>query len=235
MEFCYNSGMEKVIMIAGGSDGLGKEIARLLVKGNTVVILSPTQEKVEKAADELDCDWAVADVSEWEMNCRVVEEVMEKYQRIDVLINCAGIWLEGELEDNDPAKIKRVLEINTLGTILLTKAVLPQMKKQKAGLIINIISQAGLYQRPGKPVYTASKWALTGFTKSLQQELKGSGVRMSGVYPGKMNTGMFAKAGVAKEMDNAVSPVEVAKAVEFLVNTTDDVLIPEIGIKNVEE
>ena len=223
--------MRKVILISGGSDGVGKETARLLSADHTVVILARTRETLEAAAKELQCDHAVADVTDYGQLAKAVEEIMKKHGRIDCLVNNAGLWIEGALDENGPAKIKEVMDVNALGTIYLSKTVLPAMKAQKSGLIVNVISQSGLYGKKERSVYHASKWAITGFTKSLEAEVSPYGIRVSGVYPGKICTALFEKAGVDKPMDNALNVTAVAKAIRFVVETDEDTVIPEMGIK----
>ena len=106
------------------------------------------------------------------------------------------------------------------------------MKKQKRGLIVNIISQGGLYAKPERAVYSAAKWGVTGFTKSLQGELAKYGISVTGIYPGKLNTKMFEKMGIEKDMSDALAPREVARIVKFLLETDSKVIFPEIGIKS---
>ena len=225
--------MKKVIVISGGSDGLGKEIAKRLASEHTVIILSPDKEKLQGVANELKCDFRVCDVSNFDSIKSAIDSIGEKYGKIDCLINNAGLWIEGALEENDASKIRAVIDVNTTGSILLTKAVVPLMKVRKDGLIINVISQAGIYAKAERSVYTASKWALTGFTKSLQPELANNGIRVTGLYPGKMKTKMFEKLGLKKDMDDGLETTEVAKIVEFLLSSSKNVVFPEIGIKHI--
>lgn len=224
--------MNKVIVISGGSDGLGKKLAEGLTTDDKVVIISPSEEKLKNVADKLNCDYRVADISNPESVEKAIKSIASEYGRIDCLINNAGIWIQGELESNDYNRIKQVIEVNALGTIYLTKAAIPEMKRSK-GLIINIISQAGINAKSERTVYNASKWAITGFTKSIQPELAPYGVRVTGLYPGMMKTEMFSKMGVEKDMANGVQTDEVLKAVEFLLSLDEDTMIPELGIKHI--
>ena len=218
-----------MIVVTGGTDGLGKEIARELSPAHKIVILAPDKEKCARVAKELKCGWEVCDVSDPIEIEIAVQDILKKHNRIDVLVNNAVIWIEGKLEHNDPVHMRRVIEVNTLGTMFASRAVVRQMKKQKDGMIVNIISQAGLYGKAERSVYAASKFAITGFTKSLEEELKESGVRVTGIYPGFMKTNLFKNAGVSKDMKNAIDPREIAKAVAFVV--ASPALFPEIGIK----
>jgi short-subunit dehydrogenase len=226
--------MKPVVIISGGSDGLGKEIAKELVKDNTVIILARTEEKLKETAAELHCEYYVCDVANNESVIKTVHAVKEKYSRVDCLINNAALFIQGGLDENDAQQIQQVININITGTILLTKAVVPIMKSQKDGVILNIISQAGFYGKAERSIYTATKFALTGFTKSILPELAKYGIRVTGVYPGKLNTQMFAKMGINKEMNDALHPSEVAKTVKFILSLDKTTQFPEIGIKHIK-
>jgi len=223
--------MAKTVLVAGGSDGLGKLIAAQLKNNYRVVILGRTQSKTRQVAEELGVDYHTADVSDYKQVREAVRKIIEKHLTIEALINSAGIWAEGELDEHDPETLRRVVEVNTLGTINLTKAVIPYMKHEKNGLIINIISQAGLYAKAERSVYNASKWALTGFTRSLDPELAPYGISVSGVYPGKLSTTLFAKRGVQKDLSDALEPEYVAQAIEFMLSMPRHVVFSEVGIK----
>lgn len=226
--------MRKVVVISGGSDGLGKAIAKRLVSKCRVIILSPTKEKLEKVAKELKCDYEVCDVSDFKQCKTAVEHVIKKYKRIDCLINSAGLNIQWELDDYDPDDIRKVVEVNTLGTVFLTKVVIPYMKKQRDGLIININSQAGFYAKEERSVYNPSKWFVTGFTKCLQSELAKYGIRVTGVYPALMNTKMHEKIGIKKDMGNALDVEDVAQIVEMLVEFNKKVVFPEVGMRHID-
>ena len=223
--------MKKVILISGGSDGLGKAIAKKLVATHAVIILASNKEKTASAAEAVGCDFAVADVSSYEQVENVVSEIVTKYGQIDCLVNNAGVWIEGPLEDNSPEDITKVLDVNTKGTIFLTKAVLPYMKKQNSGRIVNVISQSGLHSKAERTVYHASKWAITGFTDSLRIELATNNISVCGFYPGGMKTDFFAKAGSTKDVSKYIELDDAVSALEFIVNAPESVCIPEFGIK----
>lgn len=226
--------MKKVILITGGSDGLGYVIAKRLSRNNEVVICSPTKDKLETTARELGCDYELCDVSDNNSINKAVESIIGKYGRLDCLINNAGVWIQDELDTNNSDDIKKVMEVNALGVILCSRAVISQMKSQKNGLIVNIISQAGFYGKADRSVYTASKHAVTGFTKSLIGELAPYGIKVTGVYPGKMKTTMFQKMGIKKEMKNGLELDEVAKTIEFIISMGGNTVFPEIGIKHID-
>lgn len=226
--------MKKTIVISGGSDGLGKAIAKSLSNSHNVIILSPSEDKLKRASEEINCDYFVCDVGDYNNVHKVIENVVAKYGRIDCLVNNAGLWIQGELDDNEYERIKKVMEVNTLGVIYLSKAVIPYMKKEKDGLIININSQAGINYKKERTVYNASKWAITGFTKSLQPEVAKYGIRVTGIYPGKLKTNMFEKMGIHKDMEDGLDTKEVTRMIEFLISTSNDTIIPEICIKHID-
>ena len=225
--------MSKVILITGGSDGLGKTLATDLAKDNKVIIMATSEEKLKKVSEEIGCDYYVADVTSfWEVDKKIAY-LENKYSKIDVLINNAGLWIQEELDENDPDRIEEVIKVNLLGVINVTKAVVPSMKENKDGLIININSQAGINYKAERVVYNASKWGVTGFTKSLQPELAKYGIRVTDLMPGMMITDMFKKMNIEKNVANGLDTKEVARLVRFIIDTPKDVMIPEVGIKNI--
>ena len=225
--------MRKTIIITGGSDGLGKTIALDLASNNNVIILSENEEKIKLVSSEAKCEYYLCDVRDYEVVEQVVTDVISRFGQIDVLINNAGVWIQGELVDNDVDRIRQVIDVNLLGTINCTKAVIGSMKDKKEGMIININSQAGINYKAERSVYTAAKFGLTGFTKSLQAEVSKYGIRVTDVLPGLMKTNMFSKANNDRDLNNGIDTLEVARVVRFVIDSPKDVFIPEIGIKNI--
>lgn len=230
----YNKIVKKVILITGGSEGLGYEIAKILAPKHTVIINSPDEEKLKKVAKSLKCNYEAFDVSDHVEVQKSTNNIIKKYGVVDCLINNAGIWKEGKIEEHNPHLIKRILEVNSLGPILVSKAFIPAMKNKGEGTIINIISQDGISAKLEHSVYCASKFALTGFTKSLEMELKKYGIRIIGIYPGLLKTGLFEKMGVKKNLETALEPVEVAKLIKFIVESNSKTSFSAIEIKSIE-
>ena len=223
----------KTIVITGGSDGLGKTLTETLSKENNVIILATNEEKMNLVAKENNCSYKVCDVSNYERVENAISEIIEEFNKIDVVINNAGLWIQEELDTNDSDRIKSVIEVNLLGTINVSKAVIPSMKANKDGLIININSQAGINHKAERVVYNAYKWCVTGFSKSLQDEVAKYGIRVTDVMPGMMKTEMFSRMNIEKNMANGLDTKEVARLIQFIIDTPSDVMIPEVGIKNI--
>ena len=207
--------MNKVIVITGGSDGLGKTLANDLSKDNKVIILATNEERLKQVATDNNCIYKVCDVRDY----KKVSECINEIGKIDVLINNAGLWIQEELDYNDSDRIESVVDVNLLGVINCSKAVIPVMKENKDGLIININSQAGINHKAERVVYNATKWGVTGFTKSLQDEVAKYGIRVTNVMPGMMKTDMFKKLNIEKNMANGVDTKEVARLIRFIIET----------------
>lgn len=225
--------MKKVIVITGASDGLGKTLTESLSKENNVIALATTEEKLQKVAEDNNCNYKVCDVSDYHQVEKCTNEIIEEFGKIDILINNAGLWIQEELEENDVERIHDVIDVNLLGMIYMTKAVIPIMKKNQDGIIININSQAGINHKAERVVYNASKWGVTGFSKSLQDEVAKYGIRVTDILPGMLKTDMFNKMNIKKNMENGLDTKEVARLVKFIIDTPKDVMIPEVGIKNI--
>jgi len=238
--------MNKTILITGGGEGLGKTIAKRLVnperKGlsdgasqNKVIIVGIKPEVMESAAKELGCEYKICDISDVEQVKKTIVEIETEFSQIDLLINNAGIWIQGLLEESDDARTKEVFEVNCLGAIYMTKYALPAMKKRNEGTIMNIVSQAGISAKPERSVYNASKWAMTGFTKCLQEELDDTNIRVMGFYPSFMKTTLFKNADISRDdFDKALDPDELAKTIEFILTLDPTTSITELGIRNIK-
>lgn len=229
-----------LIIITGGADGLGKSIAlKLISKGHELILIDKNVEKLESIKREFptveiyDCDITITQ--------RVMEatkEILKKHKTIDVLINCAGVWLN-EQSEKDLDKYKNMILVNLYGTIAMTKCLLPRFEKQNKGLIIGINSKAGVEPETNSPVYSATKYGLTGYRKSVRQEFGKNGIKITDICPGMIETGLFVKAGVkiSKESFNnfALTSEQVAESVVWVIEQPQDVSIPSLEIKNTGE
>ena len=222
----------KHILITGGSDGLGKVTAqKLQVAGHDVTILAKDEAKTAAVASEIGCKYVLADVTSQE----AIKSAIAGVGQIDILVNNAGIWIQGLIEGNKPDDIRRVMDVNALGAMFASQLVVPSMKDRKSGRIINVISQAGLGAKAERAAYNASKWAITGFTKSLQHELKPFGISVIGFYPGALNNeALFEKAGNPRDMSKGLDLSIAADGLVYLCSLPDHVNVPEFGIESLD-
>ena len=181
--------MNKVVLITGGSSGIGKSIGEFLhQKGFIVYGTSRNPEKILNSVFPL----VALDVRNVESIKIAVAKIIAIAGRLDVVINSAGVGITGPLEEIPMEEIKNNFETNFFGPIEVMKAVLPQMREQKSGLIINITSIAGYMGLPYRGVYSASKGALELITEALRMEVKSFGIHITNVAPGDFATNIAA-------------------------------------------
>ncbi len=246
--------MNKVWFITGCSTGFGRELAKeVLEKGDTVVVTARKVEDVEHFATSYP-DTALAvklDVTNKAEIAAAVEVAMQKFGRIDVLVNNAGIGYFGAIEESDEEEVRRMFEINVFGLANMTRAVLPVMRKQRSGHILNIASIGGLMAFPGVGFYNATKFAVDGFSESLMKEVAHLGIKVTIICPSGFRTdwaGRSAKNAAFEIEDYAPSahqnkaairgysgnqpgdPVRAAKAIVKAVETEHPPLRLLLGV-----
>ena len=181
--------MNKVVLITGGSSGIGKSIGEYLHhKGFVVYGTSRNPQRITTSIFPL----IALDVREAQSIQKAVAEVISKASRIDIVINNAGVGITGPIEEIPTEEIKNNFETNLFGPIEVIKAVLPQMRAQQYGLIINITSIAGYMGLPYRGIYSASKGALELITEALRMEVKSFGIQITNVAPGDFATNIAA-------------------------------------------
>ncbi|WP_299116750.1 SDR family oxidoreductase [uncultured Winogradskyella sp.] len=181
--------MSKVVLITGGSSGIGKSIGEFLqTKNYKVYGTSRNPEKYPKSKFPI----IALDVTQPDTISGCITELLVKEPRIDVLINNAGAGITGPIEEIPEAEIKRNFETNFFGPINVIKAVLPTMRNQNSGLIINVTSIAGYMGLPYRGIYSASKGALELVTEAFRMELKDFNIEMTNVAPGDFATNIAA-------------------------------------------
>lgn len=238
--------MKKVILITGGSSGIGKAIGEfLLEKGFIVYGTSRNTSVISNSKIKL----VDLDVRNSDSIKACIARVLELEGRIDVLINNAGVGITGPLEEIPLEEIKNNFETNVFGPIETMKAVLPQMRTQNSGLIINITSIAGYMGLPFRSIYSSSKGALELITESLRMETKAFGVHITNVAPGDFATDIASRRfhapvikGSAYEkvyqtqldmMNEHVSggsnPIEMAMAIHQIIETKNPKIHYKVG------
>lgn len=229
----------KVILITGASDGLGKQIALKLAKENTVLaLLGRNQEKLELVRDESEklgakkvgiysCD--IRNLSDLK---NTFVKIKNDFGKVDILINNAGIWQKlSPAEEITDETVDDVIKTNLVAQIELTNLVLPILKEQKEAAIINIISQSGIVAQEGQSVYTASKFGMRGFSEVLKVELEKSNVRVANICQSGVDTKMFDKTGEKVPNEIFTNPSDLADVVVFMLSRPEKIWLHEVWVK----
>lgn len=186
---------DKVVLITGASSGFGEDAARLFARESCKVVLAARRlDRLQLLASEIQNAGGEAlaipvDVTERAGIDVMVQTALDLYGRIDILFNNAGFGSVNWFEKFDPDRnIETLIRVNLIGTMLVTRAVLPQMLKRREGHIINMVSVGGLIAAPTIASYSASKYGLRAFTDALRREVSPFGIHVSGIYPGPAKT-----------------------------------------------
>jgi NADP-dependent 3-hydroxy acid dehydrogenase YdfG len=236
-----NSINGKVVTITGASSGLGEAAARLLAQEGAVVVLGARRtERIEALARELTDAGAQAlakttDVTNSAEVQRLVDTAVEKFGRLDVILNNAGLMPHSPLERRKIEDWDRMIDVNIKGVLYGIAAALPHMQKQKSGHIISVSSVAGHKVRAGSAVYAATKHAVRVISEGLRMEVKPYNIRTTVISPGAVDTELpdsVTEPDIAKAVKEfykvAVSPDSFAQAVAYAIGQPDDVDINEI-------
>lgn len=215
----------KVAIITGGASGMGAADARRFIEeGAKVLITDVNAEAGTKLAEELgeNALFMTHDVASEEQWDAVVIKAKEHFGSVDVLVNNAGILIIKPIEETTHAEFKKLMDINVEGVFLGMKAVVPTMKEQGSGVIINMSSAAGIVGQVQTVAYSASKFAVRGMTKAAAMDLGLSGIRVISIHPGSIATPMTAVSGVSPDVPLPLAPLnrngtpeEVAEVVAF--------------------
>lgn len=198
----------KVVIVTGASSGIGEATAREFSKeGSKVVVAARRVDRLEALAKEVaametgaEALVVQADLSKLEDIQSLITKTLERFGRIDVLVNNAGFGRLDWLENLDPVKdIQSQFDVNVLGVIQTTRQALPVMIKQRSGHIINMCSMAGLVATPTYTIYAACKHAVHGFSEALRREVKPWGIDVSMIYPGGVTTEFGSHAGIKRK------------------------------------
>ena len=208
----------KTIIITGAGSGLGKELAFLFSqKGYHLILTGRTSEKLIAVKQEIETAGGTADILPLDIrnNEDVVNKIKEISRTYEIygLVNNAGIGHFGPFANINEQQVSEILETNVFGTIFMTKAILPVLEQNGEGQIMNIISTAGLRGKANEAVYVASKFAVRGFTESLQKEYEGSGIKFNAVYMGGMNTPFWDESDHIKDKSRLRSAKEIAEII----------------------
>jgi NAD(P)-dependent dehydrogenase (short-subunit alcohol dehydrogenase family) len=223
--------MERSALVTGGSSGIGLAIARMLRdEGFALTLVSRRAEKVQAAAEELGAAAVAADVGDADECVRVVAEHRERFGRLDMLVNSAGIGIAGRVEDLPAKHFDLQVGVNLRGLFLVTQAAIPLLRESH-GWIVNLASIAGTLPTPALATYGATKAAVISLTRSLNEELDGDGVRAVALCPGFVDTPMAQWSGIASE--EMIKPEDCAEVVRMLLRLSPHARVPQVVIERV--
>ena len=222
-----------VAVVSGGGSGLGREIAlELARRGYALALLGRRQQPLEETLEMagatargviLPCDVRDADALE-----RCAEEILTRWGAPDVVVPAAGVVSIAPVEQMTPDDFAATLATNLTGVFLLLRALLPAMKQRGRGWIVPILSIAARRGFPGWSAYCASKWGLRGLVAALREELQGTGVRITALYPGATDTPIWENLPGDWDRAAMVPPREVARALAYALDADPSTLVEEI-------
>src|SRR5947209_10452955 len=221
--------MDRAALVTGGSSGIGLAIARALRdEGYGLTLVSRRPEKVNAAAEELGAAAIAADVGDADACARLVAEHRDRFGRLDVLVNSAGIGIGGRVEDLPAKHFDLQVGVNLRGLFLVTQAAIPLLRESR-GWIVNLASIAGTVPTPGLATYGATKAAVISLTRSLNEELDGDSVRAVAICPGFVDTQMAEWSGLSS--GEMIQPEDCAEVVRMLLRLSPRARIPQVVIE----
>lgn len=235
----------KNIIITGAGSGVGKAVAMLL-KGENLILVDMVKEKVEAVANELHQKSFVCDVTDTNQIKKLKQFVSNSFDKIDCLINCAGMWAKGELSQldnehfaklNELERVKKLIDTNLFGIIGMTSEFAPVMIQQNYGQIININSQSGVEVEEFCPVYNASKHGSYAYRKAIQRDLAKHNIKITDICPGLIKTDFYINANdklPEQIMELGLEPEDVASTVKYLIDLPHEITIPSIEIRHIK-
>jgi NADP-dependent 3-hydroxy acid dehydrogenase YdfG len=235
---------DDVAIVTGASSGIGESTAEALAaEGARVVLAARRAERLEELADQIADDGGEAlvvptDVTEEDDIDALVEETTDEYGQIDILVNNAGVMLLEPLERADRSNLRQMVEVNLIGLMNLTHAVLPVMQSQESGHIVNVSSVAGRQASANSSGYNATKFGVNAFTDAVRQEVSEAGIRSTLIEPGAVETELATHIPDEQvieqfaEMDlPMLDPDDIARSIVYATSQPQRVDVNEILIR----
>jgi len=235
----------KTVLITGGTEGIGKASAiKLMEEGFNVSTFSRNKAKCDSLAKELEKKYSSdnflvmqGDVTKEEDMKKVLNNTLNKFKNIDILFNNAGFGYFSEADKVDMNRFQSMIQTNIFGLTLITKLVISHMKKRKSGLIINLASISGKTAFALGEFYSATKFAVVGYSEGLRNEVKDFGIKVSTLCPGMIKTNFFGKDELErrKKANNGKVPKmlnvdDITRVVSLICNQSEDCDIRDITL-----
>jgi 3-oxoacyl-[acyl-carrier protein] reductase len=216
-------------LITGGSQGIGAALVkRARAAGHAVLFGGRDERAIAAVADGTGAYGVRADIGRADDNARVVSESVARMGGIDVLINNAGYAYRAEIGAMDIDEMRAMFETNVFGLVDLTNRIVPMMKAQQDGDIVNVASTSGMKGAATATAYSASKWALRGISQCWQAELRPHGIRVISLCPSEVQTGFGGRAG--RNNPNKLYADDIAATIEAALSMPRRVLWPELAV-----
>jgi NAD(P)-dependent dehydrogenase (short-subunit alcohol dehydrogenase family) len=234
----------KVVIVTGGARGLGAATCRCLAEaGLNVVVADLRHQQADDLAEELDSSPQNAgsamalnlDVTSPESATGILDKVLDRYGRIDVLVNNAGIDITESIEDLTIEQWQRVIGVNLNGPFYMSKAVFPHMRENGGGHIINIVSTAAKRAWANASAYHASKWGLLGFSQALHVEGRPHNIKVTSLIAGGMRTPFLLERFPDIDQTTLQDPANVAATIRYLLMQPKDTVISEMMVLPMKE
>ncbi len=226
----------KVVLVTGGGRGLGEAVSHTLAKdGASIVVADIRDELAQKVAGEIQASGLqamplVLDVTDEVQAEAAVQKIVSQYGRLDGLINNAGTDVTVSIEELSIEDWNRIIAVNLSAPFILSKFVLPVMKEQRSGHIINITSTAAKRAWANASAYHASKWGLLGFSHALHVEARPYNIKVTALVAGGMQTPFLLDRFPDIDVSKLQDPKNVAQTIRFLLSTPEGTVIPEMMV-----
>ena len=224
---------ERLAVVSGGGTGIGREIAlELGRRGFDLALLGRREEPLRQTLEESGADGLalVCDVRDASRLHQAADQIHSRWAAAEVIVPAAGVAHISPLVDLTPEAFAETVDVNLTGTALLVRSFLPGMKERGRGWIFPVLSVAARRGFPGWSAYCASKWGLAGFVAAMREELAGTGIRITSLYPGATDTPIWDTAPGTWDRSKMVPPSEVARAVGFALDADPSTLMEEIHL-----
>lgn len=231
----------KVAIVTGGGRGLGEAICQMLSEASAIAIVADIQQDLaEKVSQDIQQEGGKAqalqlDVSDAEQVESAIGQIVNQYGHLDILINNAGIDVTLPVDELTVQDWERIMAVNLNGPFIMSKAVLPHMKQQGQGAIINITSTAAKRTWPNASAYHASKWGLLGFSHALHVEARPHNIKVTAVVAGGMRTPFLLDRFPDIDVNVLQDPKNVANTIRYVLMQPEETVIPEVMVLPMRE